>query len=375
MSVIQPLNNSEARFMARAIELAQRGLYSTDPNPRVGCVIVQGGAIVGEGWHQRAGEAHAEVMALKAAGPRSQGGTAYVSLEPCSHHGKTPPCSRALIESGIRRVVAAMEDPNPKVAGSGLLELRAAGIETSCGLLKASAEALNPGFCQRMRQQRPLIRSKLAMSLDGRTAMASGESRWITGEAARLDVHRLRARSSAIITGSGTVLADDPELTARLPDHQAFIEQPVRIILDSRGRCPQHLTMSQTPGRKVLLTALTAYKNHRPEGFEVVRLSSDEAGRLRLEAVMEWLELQEFNEVLFEAGATLNGNLLREGWVDEWRIYMAPIILGDQGRGLFHLPHLERMEDRFILSLTDYRQIGSDLRLTLKAAHSSTPPP
>ncbi len=361
--------------MARAIELAQRGLYSTDPNPRVGCVIVQGGAIVGEGWHQRAGEAHAEVMALKAAGPRSQGGTAYVSLEPCSHHGKTPPCSRALIESGIRRVVAAMEDPNPKVAGSGLLELRAAGIETSCGLLKASAEALNPGFCQRMRQQRPLIRSKLAMSLDGRTAMASGESRWITGEAARLDVHRLRARSSAIITGSGTVLADDPELTARLPDHQAFIEQPVRIILDSRGRCPQHLTMSQTPGRKVLLTALTAYKNHRPEGFEVVRLSSDEAGRLRLEAVMEWLELQEFNEVLFEAGATLNGNLLREGWVDEWRIYMAPIILGDQGRGLFHLPHLERMEDRFILSLTDYRQIGSDLRLTLKAAHSSTPPP
>ncbi len=373
MSVIQPLNNSEARFMARAIELAQRGLYSTDPNPRVGCVIVQGGAIVGEGWHQRAGEAHAEVMALKAAGPRSQGGTAYVSLEPCSHHGKTPPCSRALIESGIRRVVAAMEDPNPKVAGSGLLELRAAGIETSCGLLKASAEALNPGFCQRMRQQRPLIRSKLAMSLDGRTAMASGESRWITGEAARLDVHRLRARSSAIITGSGTVLTDDPELTARLPDHQAFIEQPVRIILDSRGRCPQHLTMSQTPGRKVLLTALTAYKNHRPEGFEVVRLSSDQAGRLRLEAVMEWLELQEFNEVLFEAGATLNGNLLRGGWVDEWRIYMAPIILGDQGRGLFHLPHLERMEDRFTLSLIDYRQIGRDLRLTLKAGNLFTP--
>jgi diaminohydroxyphosphoribosylaminopyrimidine deaminase/5-amino-6-(5-phosphoribosylamino)uracil reductase len=373
MSVIEPFNPLEARFMARAIELAQRGLYSTDPNPRVGCVIVQKGVIVGEGWHQRAGEAHAEVMALKDAGTRSQGATAYVSLEPCSHHGKTPPCSRALIESGIHRVVAAMEDPNPKVAGSGLLELRASGIETSCGLLKASAEALNPGFCQRMRHQRPLIRSKLAMSLDGRTAMASGESRWITGEAARLDVHRLRARSSAIITGIGTVLADDPELTARLPDHQAVIEQPARIILDSKGRCPSPLKMGQGPGRKVVLTTINTHKNETPEGFEIVRLPTDQEGRLRLEAVMEWLQLQEFNEVLFEAGATLNGNLLRGGWVDEWRIYMAPIILGDQGRGLFHLPHLERMEDRFTLSLIDYRQIGRDLRLTLRAGNLFTP--
>ena len=205
------------------------------------------------------------------------------------------------------------------------------------------------------------------MSLDGRTAMASGESRWITGEAARLDVHRLRARSSAIITGIGTVLADDPELTARLPDHQAVIEQPTRIILDSKGRCPSQLKMGQGPGRKVVLTTFNTLKDETPEGFEIVRLPTDQEGRLRLESVMEWLQLQEFNEVLFEAGATLNGNLLRGGWVDEWRIYMAPIILGDQGRGLFHLPHLERMEDRFTLSLIDYRQIGKDLRLTLKA--------
>lgn len=349
--------------MARAIELARRGLYTTDPNPRVGCVIVKEGRIIGEGWHQQAGEAHAEVVALDAAGPGARGATAFVSLEPCSHHGRTPPCSRALIESGIHRVVAAMEDPNPKVAGSGLRQLREAGLLTQSGLLASAAEGLNPGFCQRMRSGRPLIRSKLAMSLDGRTAMASGESRWITGAEARRDVHRWRARSSAIVTGIDTVLADDPELTARLDEPDGSVLQPVRVVLDSKLRFPVISRMAQLPGRTVLLTASTGEFSRSSPGVEIITLPADAKGRLDLSAVLAWFGEQEFNEVLFEAGPTLNGALLRENLVDEWIIYMAPVILGDEGRGLFHLPKLERMADRFEMSLAGVRQIGPDIRM------------
>ena len=365
----EPFNDPAAcALMARAIELARRGLYSTDPNPRVGCVIVQEGRIVGEGWHHRAGEAHAEVIALREAGAAARGADVYVSLEPCSHHGKTPPCSEALIRAGVRRVIAALEDPNPRVAGSGLRQLREAGIETACGLLGHEAEALNLGFCRRMRTGSPWIRSKLAMSLDGRTAMASGESRWITGPDARRDVHGWRARSSAIVTGIDTLLTDDPLMTARLDDPEIDIEQPVRVILDSRLRCPPHPRMASEPGRTVILTTVRP-PVQVPAGFEIVTLPPTPSGRLDLGRVIDWLGQQEFNEVLFEAGPTLNGALLAENRVDEWIVYVAPVVLGDGGRGLFHLPQLTRMADRIGLQLVDQRRVGGDLRLSLRPPH------
>jgi diaminohydroxyphosphoribosylaminopyrimidine deaminase/5-amino-6-(5-phosphoribosylamino)uracil reductase len=368
MSWNRQVTLDEATAMARAIELARRGLYSTDPNPRVGCTIVKNGRVIGEGWHSNAGGPHAEVVALAAAGPAAQGATAFVSLEPCSHHGRTPPCSEALIAARIGRVVAAMEDPNPRVAGSGLRQLREAGIDIHCGLLHGAAEALNPGFCQRMRTGHPLIRAKLAMSLDGRTAMASGESRWITGEDARRDVHRWRARSSAIVTGIETVLADDPALTARLDGCEHQILQPDRVILDSNLRFPPKARLAKMPGRTVILTTRLVQVAEAIPGVEIVTLPADITGRLSLPAVIDWLGRQEFNEVLFETGPTLSGALLRENLVDEWLVYLAPVVLGDGGRGLFHLPELTRMTDRFELVLQDIRQVGKDVRMRFGAA-------
>ncbi|HMR03533.1 MAG TPA: bifunctional diaminohydroxyphosphoribosylaminopyrimidine deaminase/5-amino-6-(5-phosphoribosylamino)uracil reductase RibD, partial [Candidatus Competibacter phosphatis] len=246
------MSPDDHRYMARALTLARRGLYGTDPNPRVGCVLVDNGAIVGEGWHERAGEAHAEVIALEAAGDRARGATAYVTLEPCCHHGRTAPCTDALLHAGIGRMVAAMPDPNPQVAGKGLKQLRDAGVVVDCGLLEAEARALNPGFIQRMTQGRPFVRVKLAMSLDGRTALASGESRWLTGEAARQDVQRLRARASAILTGIGTLLADDPNLNVRLPEAE---RQPLRVILDTTLRTPPTAQTLRLPGSVLIFTA------------------------------------------------------------------------------------------------------------------------
>lgn len=352
--------------MRQAIGLAEKGMFSTDPNPRVGCIVVKNGRVIGEGWHRLAGGPHAEIVALAAAGTEAKGSTVYVTLEPCCHHGKTPPCSQALIEAGVSRVVAAMQDPNPRVAGSGLKQLRESGIETACGLLSEDAKSLNPGFCRRMTTGRPLIRSKLAMSLDGRTALASGESRWITGEAARFDVHLWRARSSAIITGIQTVLADDPQMTARLPGIELEVVQPVRVILDSRLRFPELSRMLACEGRTVILTAESPRKDRIPAGCEVVTLPTNAGGQMDLDSVMQWLGEQEFNEVLFEAGALLNGALLQQQIVDEWIIYMATIILGDKGRGLFHLPELRHMTDRFSLDLKEMSRIGSDIRLLLK---------
>lgn len=365
MTTPAPFTPEDAAHMARALRLAERGLRTTDPNPRVGCVIVRDGRIVGEGWHQKAGGPHAEVEALRAAGEAARGATAYVSLEPCSHHGRTPPCADALIRAGVARVIAAMEDPNPRVAGAGLKRLAEAGIEAGCGLLESAAEALNLGFCQRMRSGRPWVRSKLAMSLDGRTAMASGESQWITGPDARRDVHRLRARSSAIVTGIETVLADDPALTARLDEDGGEIVQPVRVVLDSRLRLPDTARLATGPGRTVALVG--AAFRPRPDwsgNVEIVGLPSEPDGRLNLAAVIDWLGRAEFNEVLIEAGPTLNGALLRESLVDEWIVYMAPVVLGDGGRGLFHLPELTRMADRYELALKEVRQVGRDVRMT-----------
>jgi diaminohydroxyphosphoribosylaminopyrimidine deaminase/5-amino-6-(5-phosphoribosylamino)uracil reductase len=361
-----PYTRADAEFMARAIHLAELGLYTTDPNPRVGCVLVKDGRIVGEGWHRKAGGPHAEVEALSAAGSEARGATAYVSLEPCCHHGKTPPCTLALIAAGVVRVIAAMEDPNPKVAGMGLKALAAAGVAASSGLLESAAARLNPGFCQRMRTGRPWVRSKLAMSLDGRTALASGESRWITGADARRDVHRLRARSSALLTGIGTVLADDPQLTARLDGDAGAISPPARVVLDSSLRFPAKARLADDSARTLVLTGAgrSGPGPDWPAAVEVVELPTGPDGRLDLPAVIDWLGRAEFNEVMVEAGPVLNGALLRAGLVDEWIVYLAPVALGDAARGLFHLPELARMEDRYPFKFGETRQVGDDIRLT-----------
>ncbi len=351
--------------MSRALELARRGLFTTDPNPRVGCVIVNQGEIVGEGWHQFAGEPHAEIHALMAAGERARGSTVYVTLEPCSHHGRTPPCADALVNQSVARVVAAMEDPNPLVSGNGLRRLSQAGIETQSGLFTDEAARLNPGFIKRMQTGRPLIRSKIGMSLDGRTAMASGESQWITGPDARRDVHRLRARSSAIVTGSGTLTADDPALTARLDNYPAAIKQPARILLDSTLRCPRQAKVFDAHGEWHILT-LCSPSEEDQASVHTLRATPSGLG-LDLDAVADWLGLSGFNEVLFECGAILNGSLLASGIVDEWIIYMSPKILGDQGRGIFKLPQLEQLADAPQLRLTESRQVGEDIRLIFKS--------
>lgn len=352
------------RYMARALQLARNGLYTTHPNPRVGCVLVRDDRIIGEGWHVRAGGDHAEIAALKNCAD-ARGATAYVTLEPCSHHGKTPPCAAALIEAGISRVVAAMQDPNPLVAGNGLAQLRAAGIATECGVLEDDARRLNPGFIQRMTEGRPFVRSKLAMSLDGRTALASGESQWITSSAARQDVHRLRAQSAAILTGIDTVLADDPALTARI---DTDVQHPLRVILDTHLRMPTNAQLARLPGRSLVLTCsddrhkIAALEN---AGFEIHRLPKKN-GRIDLSAVIAFLAEQQINELLVEAGPTLNGALLAENRVDEWIVYMAPCVLGDRGRGLFAL-NVETMANKKMLKLIDARQIGPDLKLTYRA--------
>jgi len=352
--------------MSRAIQLAKRGRYTTDPNPRVGCVLVRDDVVIGEGWHVKAGLGHAEVEALKKVRD-AQGATVYVTLEPCSHHGKTPPCCDALIKAGVSRVVAAMQDPNPQVSGRGLEKLKAAGIEVSCGVLQEDAITLNRGFIKRMTENLPFVRSKLAMSLDGRTAMASGESKWITSAEARADVHRLRAESSAILTGINTVLADDPALNARV---DWDVVQPVRVVLDSELKMPVNVQMAKLPGRSLILTCSQDDRRQhtlQEAGFEVYKLA-DKKGRLDLHAVMNFLAQQQINELLVEAGSVLNGALLAEGLVDEWVVYMAPCILGDQGRGLFTVPGLQNMADKKSLTVRDFRQIGPDLKLTLTAA-------
>lgn len=359
-------------FMARALRLAARGLYTTDPNPRVGCLLVRDGEIVGEGWHKCAGGPHAERVALAAAGARARGGAAYVTLEPCCHHGRTPPCSDALLEAGVARVVAAMQDPNPLVAGQGLEILRGRGVEVDLGVLEDRARELNPGFLKRMARGLPYVRCKLAASLDGRTAMASGESKWITSEAARRDVQFLRARSSAIVTGVGSLLADDPSLNVRLTPQELpgveqgeSVRQPLRVVVDSWLRTPAEARMIALPG-----DTLIACVDQEPA--HAVRLESAGARvyvcpvsgrRVDLESLFRRLAGQEINEVLIEAGATLSGAVLQAGLVDELIVYLAPHLMGEGARGLFNLPGLDRMRDRVDLKVTDVRMFGPDLRI------------
>lgn len=355
---------TDLEFMARALQLAERGRFTTAPNPRVGCVLVKDGRIIGEGFHEKAGQAHAEINALKNSTEDTNGATAYVTLEPCSHHGKTPPCCDALISAGIKRLVVAMKDPNPLVSGRGLERCKAAGIEVVCDVLRADAECLNRGFISRMTKNRPFVCSKIAMSLDGKTALANGESKWITSPESRADVHRFRAESSAILTGIGTVLADNPLLNARV---DFPIVQPIRVVLDSNLQIPPDSQMAKLDGRTLILTCSTDEQKHtilKNAGFEV-HVLPESNGRLDLPAVMEFLATQEINNVFVEAGTTLNGALLEAGLVDEWLIYMASCVFGDKGRGAFALPELQSMTDKKILKWRDVRNVGADLRLTL----------
>lgn len=352
--------------MGQAIQLARRGMTTTHPNPRVGCVIVKDDHIVGKGWHQVAGQAHAEINALKQAninvGTNVKDATVYVTLEPCCHTGKTPPCTQRLIQAGVKRVVSAMQDPHDKVAGKGLQQLRDAGIQVANGLLETQARELNPGFIKRMQQGLPFIRLKMGMSLDGRTAMASGESQWITSAEAREDVQKFRAQSSAILTGSGTVLQDDPSLTVRLADIK---RQPLRVVLDSQLRISTQVKLLSGGSPVVIFTRSqdeSIIKPLQQRGAKVITVPGTEAG-LNLKAVLERLAELEVNEVLVEAGATLAGSFVSAGLVDELVIYTAPVLMGDNARGLFHLPEINSMSQKTTLNFRDIRQIGPDLRI------------
>ena len=360
---MSPAADEAARLMARALQLAEAGRTTSHPNPRVGCVLWRDGEILGEGAHLRAGEPHAEVHALRQAGERARGATAFVTLEPCNHHGRTPPCSEALVAAGVSRVVAAMEDPNPLVAGKGLQRLRDAGIAVECGLLQAAAEWLNRGFVSRMRRQRPFVILKLASSLDGRTAMASGESQWITGEPARADVHRLRAEAGAVLTSSATVIADDPSLTVRLPGF-AGGRQPDRIVLDSRARVLREAKVWADGARRIRVTQPGHVGAVLPDGVETLAIEADAAGPISLPALMPALAGQGVNELLVECGPKLAGALLQSGLVDELLLYLAPSLLGHEGRALATLPGLAQLDQKVGLRYIDVRQVGRDLRIT-----------
>jgi diaminohydroxyphosphoribosylaminopyrimidine deaminase/5-amino-6-(5-phosphoribosylamino)uracil reductase len=347
--------------MASALHLAERGLYTTSPNPRVGCVLVKDGKQIGAGWHQRAGEPHAEVYALREAAQQAVGATAYVTLEPCSHHGRTPPCADALIAAGVTRVVVAMQDPNPQVAGQGIARLRAAGITVESGLMEAAAQTLNAGFVSRMSRGLPLVRSKIAMSLDGRTALQNGVSQWITSAEARRDGHHWRARSCAVVTGIGTILADDAQLTVR---EVLTTRQPLRVVLDSQLRMPISAQILRDKNLLIYTIKQDAEKISQLEkaGAQVVVLPSENA-RLNLEACLKDLAARGCNEALIEAGQTLNGALLQAGLLDEIVLYMAPQLLGDMARGMAQLGVLTQLDQRVNLAWQDVRLIGKDLRI------------
>ncbi|WP_038907276.1 bifunctional diaminohydroxyphosphoribosylaminopyrimidine deaminase/5-amino-6-(5-phosphoribosylamino)uracil reductase RibD [Dickeya oryzae] len=364
---------SDEFYMARALELARCGRFTTAPNPNVGCVIVRDGEIVGEGYHQKAGEPHAEVHALRMAGDKARGATAYVTLEPCSHHGRTPPCADALVAAGVARVVAAMQDPNPQVAGRGLHRLQQAGIAVHHGVLMDQAEKINRGFLKRMRTGFPYVQLKLGASLDGRTAMASGESQWITSPQSRQDVQRFRAQSAAILSSSATVLADDPSLTVRWSEldvdtqrlyPQSAVRQPVRVIVDSQSRVTPHHRLVSQPGQTWLARASQDAQSW-PDGVEQLTMPLH-GGGIDLVALMMTLGKRQINTVWVEAGAHLAGALLQAGVVDELIVYLAPTLLGDAARSLCVLPGLEQLSQAPLFDMTDVRQIGPDVRLTLK---------
>ncbi|WP_299202196.1 bifunctional diaminohydroxyphosphoribosylaminopyrimidine deaminase/5-amino-6-(5-phosphoribosylamino)uracil reductase RibD [uncultured Amphritea sp.] len=357
-------------FMSRAVQIAWQGLYTTEPNPRVGCVLVKDGQLIAEGYHRKAGEGHAEVNALRSAGEQAKGCTAYVTLEPCSHFGKTPPCADALIAAGVSDVVVGMVDPNPRVSGNGIGKLQQAGINVRVGLMESQCRALNPGFIKRMATKMPFVRLKMAASLDGRTAMASGESQWITGPLARQDVQRLRARSSAVISGVGSIISDDASLNVRQTelglDNAAEVaaRQPLRVVLDSTGRMPQQAKMLRLPGRTLIVSCVDAPAFMADiESAEWLKLSAEQGG-IDLHLLLQELARRECNEVLVETGATLAGAFIEAGLVDELVLYQAMKLLGSSALPMFQLP-LDKMSEQKKLTLVDSRMLGDDLRLTL----------
>jgi len=369
--------------MHQALMLAKKGLYSTLPNPAVGCVLVKNDRVVGTGWHQRAGEAHAERFALEQAGELAKGATAYVTLEPCSHFGRTSPCSDALIEGGVKKVCIAMLDPNPLVSGQGVQKLQQAGIEVQIGLLEAQAVELNRGFIQRMEHGFPYVILKMASSLDGRTALQNGKSQWITGAESRLEVHKLRAACGAIITGIGTVLADDPSLNVRLPsDVLAKMNvteekaQPLRVVLDSTLKMPLNAKMLQLSGRTLIITSKVSFlkQTDRVEAFRVkgvdvfaVPCKSGQAGALDLQAVLQHLaKTEQINTAMVESGATLAGAFLANDFVDELHSFIAPCLLGDQAKPMFVLPMIENMSDKMQLKIASVKQLGEDVKIVFK---------
>jgi diaminohydroxyphosphoribosylaminopyrimidine deaminase / 5-amino-6-(5-phosphoribosylamino)uracil reductase len=370
VTVPADFSDLDRRWMARALELARAGLYSAAPNPRVGCVIADGETLLGEGFHARTGGPHAEVEALAAAGERARGATAYLGLEPCSHHGRTPPCSDALVAAGLARVVAAIEDPNPQVSGRGFAALRAAGVEVSTGLLAEEARALNAGFISRMGRGRPRVTVKIGASLDGRTAMASGESRWITGTAAREDVQRWRGESCAVVTGIGTVLADDPRLDLRLPASLTLGRQPLRVVLDRNLSISPEAAILAPPGTALVYTAedkAATAAALRAAGAEVGALPPGPGG-LELPALLADLGGRGCNEVLVEAGPALAGSFVSARLADRLVVYLAPALMGAEARGMFALPGLTRMAERLQWRFVDVRPVGEDLRIVAEPA-------
>ncbi len=381
---MQNISVEDQVFMTRAIALAKRGLYTANPNPMVGCVLVSEGRIIGEGWHQIAGEAHAEINAIadaKKRGHETKAASAYVSLEPCSFQGKTGPCSEALITAGIKKVFYAMQDPNPQVAGRGVEQMREAGIDVIGPVLEKDAREINPGFIKRMEQGLPFVRIKMAMSLDGRTAMSSGESKWITGPNARSDGQRLRARSCAIVTGIETVLHDDPLLNVRAEELQVEMNehlghrQPLRVVLDSRGRLNKNARMFSIPG-EVVLGTLSGSSVDAELGNNVTRVDLDpkanksrnskpeeKSQQVDLKKLLQYLASRQCNEVLVEAGATLAGQFIQQGLVDEIIVYMAPKLMGSNARPVFELP-IESMAGKLSLRISDVRAIDQDWRIT-----------
>ncbi len=369
------LEESDITFMARAIQLAKKGQYTTHPNPRVGCVIVKDGKIIGEGYHQKTGQPHAEINALRdVKNGDTKGATAYVTLEPCSHTGKTPPCANALLEAQISRVIIAMQDPNPQVAGQGVQRLLDAGITVEVGILEEQTRTLNGGFIKRMEQGLPWVRIKLAMSLDGRTAMASGESQWITGAEARQDVQRLRAKADSILTGSGTILHDNPSLNVRISANELGIsgevQQPLKVILDSQLKTPLDARLLSLENTTLIFTQSHDEKlkdAFHAMGAEVIQIEKGKGQKqgLPLKQILQQLAKREINEIHVEAGATLCGALLQENLADEIIIYMAPTIMGSDARGLFNLPELDQMKDKIDLKIKDIRAVGGDWRITI----------
>lgn len=375
----------DQRYMRLALDLAARGRYSVKPNPAVGCVLVKSGQVLAEGWHKRAGQPHAERMALAQALERRQdvvGCTAYVTLEPCSHYGRTPPCSEALIESGVSRVVIAMQDPNPLVAGQGIAKIQQAGIQVDVGLYEAEARALNSGFIQVMEKQLPFVRVKMASSLDGRTAMSSGESKWITGSESRQEVHKMRALSGAVVTGIGTVLMDNPSLTVRLSD-EAMADlnldvescQPLRVVLDPNLSMPLDAKMLTAPGRTILMTSKeTAERSVGlvetlvAHGYELVAVAAQD-GRLDIESILRYLaEEESVRDVMVESGAIVAGAFIQSGFVNELHCYIAPVLMGDMAKPMFVLPGLESMADKLSFKIDSTTLFGSDIRLVMTPA-------